>query len=197
MSSFIVHRLPSAIVISAVCALLVACGGSADSGTASSSSGGATSSDGTSPAPADPKGFCARKCIEADLATCETWAKDFSGAFLSAYEACGDTPACLKPKLQEAPLTERQSRFAEDYCKPCGGESDPACVDRFWSEDGPGENLRMFSDAKLDEIDTTCLPALAKNEGSLMAKEMCALSMSTCTIDFLKGLGTVICRSKR
>jgi len=203
MAFFIVRRLSSAIVIGGVAMLLAACsgttggGGSEPGGSGNGASSGATASDGTTPAPSDAGGFCARQCIEADQPACESWAKDLSDAFLLAFEACGDDPACIDPKLQAAALTDRQRRLADDYCEPCGGTSDPTCVDRFWTEDGPGDTLRMFSDEKLDEVESTCFPALSKNKGSLMAKEMCALSLSTCTLDFLKELGTVVCRTRR
>jgi hypothetical protein len=181
--------------------LSVACGsadeGAARDANASTPPPAASGGGGGGGKAAEPGTFCSRTCIAADQARCEAWAADYSDAFLSAFETCGDNPACITPLLEAAPVNERQQAFAKAYCAPCTDVSTPSCVDDFWKPDGPGDTLRWLSDARLDAVEAECLPELAKNAGSMMASTLCGLSFSTCKLRTMKLDATVICRQAR
>jgi hypothetical protein len=171
----------------AVIATLAACTSSADSGTASNV-------DGTSPTGTTPDGFCAKKCISDDRDECVAFAARFSDAFLAAFEACGDNPACLQPKLDAAPKTERQERLAAEYCAKCaggiGGEDPATCPGTFFGADGPGASIEPFSDARLDGVEEKCIAASKPGLA-------CKLSFVTCLLPLVEeDLGArLVCRA--
>lgn len=183
MKSF---TLFSFLIVSAV----AGCSSSADSGTSSNV-------DGTSPTGTTPDGFCAKKCIADDRDKCVAFAGRFSDAFLAAFEACGDNPACLQPKLDAAPKTERQEKLATDYCAKCAGGAlgvDPAtCASTFFGDDGPGSAVMSFSDARLDGVEEKCFAQLKPGLA-------CELTFRTCVLPILQedlGNATLVCRQRR
>jgi hypothetical protein len=155
-----------------------------------------TSSNATSPTGTTPDGFCAKKCISEDRDECVAFAGRFSDAFLAAFDACGDDPACLEPKLDAAPKTERQQKLAADYCAVCSssvGAPDPTtCAAAFFGTDGPGAAVESFSDARLDGVEAKCFPELKPGLA-------CELSFRTCVLPLLQeDLGaTLVCRQRR
>lgn len=162
----------------------------------SSNDGMSTSTSATSPTGTTPDGFCAKKCIEEDRDRCVAFAGRFSDAFLAAFDACGDDPACLQPRLASAPKTERQERLASDFCARCAGSvtsDDPAtCAAKFFADGGAGEAVLSFSDARLDGVEEECFPNLRPGLA-------CELSFRTCVLPLLQeDLGaTLVCRQRR
>ena len=160
---------------------LAACSSSAESGSSSSI-------DGTSPTGKTPDGFCAKKCIEADRDKCVAFAGRFSDAFLAAFEQCGDNPACIEPKVDAAPKTERQKKLAADYCAIC--ECDEAA---FYAERGAGAPIKSLSDARLDTVEEKCF-------ADLKPGLTCDLHFTTCIIPVLQEdleNATLVCRAYR
>jgi hypothetical protein len=155
-------------------------------GCSSADPGASSDVDGTSPTGTTPDGFCAKKCIPEDRDKCVAFAGRFSDAFLAAFDACGDNPGCLQPKLDAAPKTERQEKLASDFCAKCG------CSTPFYAEGGAGASIQSFSDARLDGVEEKCFPEL--KEGLT-----CELTFATCVIPLLEeDLGaTLICRQRR
>lgn len=180
--------MKSLTLLSFVLVLVTGCSSSAD--------GTSTDVAGTSPTGTTPDGFCAKKCISDDRDKCVAFAGRFSDAFLAAFDACGDNPACLQPKLDAAPRTERQEQLASDYCAKCAGGikgDDPAtCATTFWSKDGPGSAVASFSDARLDGVEEKCFAQLKPGLA-------CELTFRTCVLPLLQeDLGaTLVCRQRR
>jgi hypothetical protein len=121
------------------------------------------------------------------------FATRFSDAFLSAYASCGDNAACVEPKLWAAPKTDRQTKFAGDFCALCGGGA--ACVSAFYTQDGPGGALVQLSDARLDTVEQQCFPKLTPADGGISG-ELCQVDLATCVLPFLQedAKQTVVCR---
>lgn len=181
-------RMKSFFLFSLFSFALVAC--------SSSNEGTSTSSDATSPTGTTPDGFCAKKCIAEDRDRCVDFAGRFSDAFLAAFDACGDNPKCLQPKLTSAPKTERQEKLAADYCARCAGsvtsEDPETCAAKFFTDDGPGEAVLSFSDARLDGVEDKCFADLKPGLA-------CDLSFRTCVLPLLsEDLGaTLVCRQMK
>lgn len=158
--------------------------------------GTSTSANATSPTGTTPDGFCAKKCIAEDRDRCVDFAGRFSDAFLAAFDACGDDPACLQPKLTAAPKTPRQDKLASDYCSRCaGGVAGPdpeTCATTFFGDRGPGEAVLSFSDARLDAVEEKCFEGLKPGLA-------CELTFRTCVLPILReDLGaTLVCRQRR
>jgi hypothetical protein len=169
--------------------LLLACGSADPNGTA-------TTSNATSPTGITPDGYCAKTCIAEDREKCLAFAGRFSDAFLAAFDTCGDDPACLQPKLDAAPKTERQKKLAADFCAICAtgpAAPDPAaCASDFFGESGPGSAVESFSDARLDGVEEKCFAELKPGLA-------CELTFRTCVLPLLQeDLGaTLVCRQRR
>lgn len=154
----------------------------------SADSGASRSVDGTSPTGTTPDGFCAKKCIPDDRDKCVAFAGRFSDAFLAAFEKCGDNPACLEPKIDAAPKTERQQKLAADYCALC--ECDPSA---FYAERGAGAPIESLSDARLDAVEEKCF-------ADLKPGLTCDLTFTTCIIPVLQedlAIAQLVCRAYR
>lgn len=167
----------------------------------SSAGGTASSTDATTGGSATgvtAEAFCASECIDADHDRCMTVATRFSDAFLAAFRACGDDPKCVQPRLDAAARTPAQDRFAADYCKACAG--DVACVTTFWQHDKPGGSLAQLSDARLEEVGSTCLGKLASDAGSgdELQGALCQITFTQCALPLLQEdlKNTAICRKR-
>jgi hypothetical protein len=181
------YRLYSAIFASFA---LVAC---------SSAGGSSQSSDGTNGGSAtgvSPEAFCDSQCIDADHDACMTFATRFSDAFLAAFEACGDDPGCIQPRLDAAKRTPSQDRFASAYCKAC--DDADACLQTFWQHDQAGGPLAQLSDARLGVVSDTCLSKLDASGGAGMGKLTCELSLTQCELPILQEdlKNTAVCRKR-
>jgi hypothetical protein len=166
-------------------------------GCSSADSGASRDVDGTSPTGTTPDGFCAKKCIADDRDKCVAFAGRFSDAFLAAFDSCGDNPACVQPKLDAAPKTERQEQLAADYCAKCAGgigAPDPeTCASTFFGDGGPGAAVLSFSDARLDGVEEKCFAELKPGLA-------CELTFRTCVLPLLRedlADTTLVCRQRR
>ncbi|HEY8073974.1 MAG TPA: hypothetical protein VIF62_07690 [Labilithrix sp.] len=163
----------------------------------SSKPGASQSSDGTDPSTTgtSPEAFCEQECIPDDHDKCMQFATRFSDAFLAAFEQCGDNPACVEPRLDAAPRTDRETKFANDYCAVCGGGN--ACAASFFQHDQPGGSVAQLSDARLDEVEQKCFPSLSPADGGIGAA-LCQADFATCVIPFLEEdvKTTVVCRQQ-
>lgn len=157
--------------------------------------GGTNGETSQSSDPNSPESFCSRQCIPEDQDRCQAFTSRFNGAFLSAFEACGDNPKCIEPKLDAAARTDRQNKLAADYCAQCSPSSAESCATKFFVHDQSGGPIASLSDSRLDQIADGCLPKL-EGQSTLT----CELEWTTCVLPFLqedlKGDG-VICRQRR
>ena len=156
---------------------IAACG--TKSGTSQSSDATEPSATGTA-----PEAFCEKNCIPDDHDRCMQFATRFSDAFLAAFESCGDVTACIEAKLDAAPRTDRETKFATDYCATCGGGA--SCAAGFYQHDQPGGALAALSDARLDDIEQKCLSTLKNDAGGGLGADLCAVDFDTCVIPFLE-----------
>jgi hypothetical protein len=150
----------------------------------SSSPGTSQSSDGTAPSATgvSPDSFCKKTCIDDDYGRCMAFATRFSDAFLVAYEACGDNPSCIQPKLDAAQRTARQGTFAAAYCAKCDGSS--SCASTFWQEGNPGAGVLQMSDARLDDVTAKCLAGGVADAGAQSLG--CRADFDLCVLPFLE-----------
>jgi hypothetical protein len=116
-------------------------------------------------------------CTQAHIQSCTTSAATFSDAYLTAVaqcaseNACGDAggsvaaSSCIATKTASITPTAAQTKLGNDYCRACpaSGQSSAQCSATFFAPAtgatpaGIGVLLLEFSDALVEQIDSTCI----------------------------------------